>query len=51
MICANEQTKVKYNYCFEHGKVKLWNPTCRPFKITEEEFNKDYYIVDKWLKL
>ena len=52
MICKNLSTNVKYNYQMPNpDKVKLWNPTTRPFYISYDEWCKDYLIIDKWLTL
>ena len=51
MICKNLKTDIKYNYSFQEDKVRLWNPTKKPFFISYEQWNKEYLIIDKWLKL
>ena len=43
---------VKYNYQHTNNdQVRLWNPTCKSFRISYDDWIKDYFIVDKWLKL
>jgi len=52
MICEHNTTGVKYNYQhINNDQVRLWNPTCKSFKISYDDWVKDYFIVDKWLKL
>jgi len=52
MICQHNITGIKYNYQYvSNNQIRLWNPTCTSFKITYDDWLKDYFIVDKWLKL
>lgn len=52
MICQNNKTNIKYNYIhLNNDKVKLWNPTKKPFYINYDEWKDNYFVVDKWLKL
>jgi len=51
MICQNKETNKKYNCSYQGNKMKLWNNIKKKFFITIEEFNSNYNIIDKWLKL
>lgn len=50
MICANINTKIRFNYRFlEEGKVvEIWNGENYTKKISYNDWYQDYYIVDKF---
>lgn len=50
MICANINTKIRFNYQFlEEGKiVEIWDGEDYSKKISYDDWNKDYCIVDKF---
>ena len=52
MICQNKETKVKYNFKEQADKrIKIWNNLTKKKFISQDEFNKKYIIIDKWLNL
>lgn len=52
MICQNKETLKKFNCSFcSDDKVKLSDNRKKIFFVSIEEFNKNYNIIDKLLKL